>query len=249
MGFYFKTNGNLYLAASFRIMKSVLLSCFLLLTNSALQAQSFDPVWYTSLSVDSFFKTEASQRVIDVEFPDVELLNAAIFFAANEMRVKRGLTLFVHDAALERAAVFHSNEMRTKRFFNHLNKGDRENRTPDQRINNNGGSYNVVGENILEMPPYKTGPKGEYDVEKQADGSYLFLQVKSGKPLKVMTYGDFARAAVKLWMRSPEHKANIMSKEFTHLGCGVGIEDNPYSYRTLPMVLVTQNFGANISEE
>lgn len=226
-------------------MKSFLFSCLWLLIVSPLQAQSFDPIWYTSLSVDSFFKTEAAQRVIDVEFLDVELLNAAVFFAANEMRIKRGLTPFLHDANLERAAVFHSNEMRTKRFFNHVNKADRDNRTPDQRIANNGGDFNTVGENILEMPPYKTGPKGEYDVEKLDNGTYAFLQVRSGKPLKIMTYGDFARMAVKLWMRSPEHKANIMSKEFTHLGCGTSIEENPFNYRSLPMVLVTQNFGAN----
>lgn len=232
-----------------RIMKPILLTCLFLLANSTLRAQAFDPIWYTQLSVDSFFKTEAAQRVIDVEFPDVALLNAAVFFAANEMRAKRALPMLRHAATLEHAAVYHSNEMRTKRFFNHLNKGDRENRSPEQRVSNHAGDFKTVGENILEMPPYKAGPKGEYDVEKLANGTYSFLQVKSGKPLKIMTYGDFARAAVKLWMRSPEHKASIMSKEFTHLGCGISIEDNPFNYRTLPMVLVTQNFGANAAAE
>lgn len=223
-------------------MKPKLLFLLALLWATASSGQNFNPAWYSELSVDSFFKTEAAMTVIDVERPDYALLNAAVFFAANEQRLKRGLTSLQYDPLLEKAAAFHSDEMRSKRFFNHINKTDKENRTPEQRISNQGAEYAGMGENILEMPPYKTGSTGEYEVAKNEDGSYRFLGT-NGKPLKVLTYGDFARAAVKLWMKSPEHKANIMSKSFTHLGCGNAIEEDPFQYKSLPMVLVTQNFG------
>lgn len=223
-------------------MKTKIIFFLIVCWSPALWAQTFAPNWYAELSVDSFFKTEAATTVIDVEQPDYALLNAAVFFAANEQRLKRGLTPLQYDPLLEKAAAFHSDEMRSKRFFNHINKTDKENRTPEQRIGNQGAEYEGSGENILELPPYKTGSKGEYEVAKNPDGSYRFLGA-NGKPLKVMTYGDFARAAVKIWMKSPEHKANIMSKTFTHLGCGASIEEDPFQYKSLPMVLVTQNFG------
>ncbi|MFN3529686.1 MAG: CAP domain-containing protein [Bacteroidia bacterium] len=222
----------------------VLLATLLLLYGFESSAQRFNENWYTELSVDSFFNTEAAQTLIDIEKPDIALLNAAIFFATNEARQKRNLPLLVYDEILEKAAEFHSNEMVEKRFFNHVNKTDKENRTFEMRIRNKGGEFTAAGENILEMPPFKTGPKGEYDVSKNPDGSFSFLQVNNGKPLKVLTYGDFARAAVKIWMKSPDHKANIMSKNFTHLGCGTALEDNPFHFKSLPMVLVTQNFGS-----
>lgn len=222
-------------------MKYFLLAVSTLLTVAA-QAQSFNESWYTELSVDSFFNTDAVKANMDVEKPNIALLNAAVFFATNEARIKKKLEPLRYDAVLEKAAEFHSDEMREKRFFNHVNKSDKENRTPDQRIANKGGEFNVTGENILEMPPYKTGTNGEYDVSKNADGTFTFLGM-NGKPLKPLSYGEFARAAVKLWMKSPEHKAIISSKDFTHLGCGVSIEEDPYKFRTLPMALATQNFG------
>ena len=222
-------------------MKYFFLAVSTLLTVAA-QAQSFNESWYTELSVDSFFNTDAVKANMDVEKPNIALLNAAVFFATNEARIKKKLEPLRYDAVLEKAAEFHSDEMREKRFFNHVNKSDKENRTPDQRIANKGGEFNITGENILEMPPYKTGTNGEYGVSKNADGTFAFFGM-NGKPLKPLSYGDFARAAVKLWMKSPDHKANILGKDFTHLGCGVSIEEDPYKFRTLPMALVTQNFG------
>lgn len=213
-----------------------------MLVSMVVQAQSFNESWYTELSVDSFFNTDAAKASIDVEKPDIALLNAAIFFATNEARVKKKMEPLRYEAVLEKAAEFHSDEMREKRFFNHVNKSDKDNRTPEQRISNKGGEFDATGENILEMPPYKTGTNGEYDVSKNADGTFAFLGM-NGKPLKLLSYGDFARAAVKLWMKSPDHKANILSKNFTHLGCGVSIEEDPFKYKSLPMALVTQNFG------
>jgi len=222
-------------------MKYFLLPITVMLSLAA-HAQSFSENWYTELSVDSFFKTEAAKTNIDVETPDIALLNAAIFFATNEARIKKKMEPMRYDAVLEKAAEFHSDAMREKRFFNHVNKTDRENRTPEQRIANKGGEFDATGENIIEMPPYKTGPKGEYDVSKNADGTFAFLGM-NGKPLKIVSYGDFARAAVRLWMKSPDHKANILSKNFTYLGCGASIEEDPFNFKTLPTALVTQNFG------
>lgn len=224
-------------------MKYLLLFSSLLFTSVGLQAQSFDKTWYSELKVDSFFNTEAAKQVIDVEKPDYALLNAAVFFATNEARAKKNLPLYQYNESLEKAAAAHSDAMRAERFFSHTNKADKDNRTPEQRIANQGGDFKGTGENILEMPPYKTGANGEYEVKRNDDGSYAFIQA-NGKPLKVLTYGDFGRAAVKLWMKSPEHKANILSKQFAFLGCGNSIEEDPFKFKSLPMVLVTQNFGS-----
>jgi len=213
----------------------------------AAQTESADPDWYTKLSIDSFFNTSAALQTIDIEKPDVALIDMAVFFASNEQRIKRKLPAYGYNPVLREAALFHSIEMRDKRFFSHINKGDKENREPDQRIKNKGGeSFTAFGENIIELPAYKLRPDEQYDSPKNPDGSFTFLNMR-GKPLKLMTYGEFGRAVVKLWMTSPDHKANIMSKDFTHLGCGSAFDGEPFKYKTLPQTLVTQNF-ARISD-
>ncbi len=207
------------------------------------QTEPADPDWYNSLPVDSFFNTSAAQQLIDIEKPDVALVDMAVFFATNEQRIKRKLPAYKYGSDLREAALFHSVEMRDKRFFSHINKTDKENRDPQQRIINKGGeAYTGFGENILEMPAYKIRAEEEYDAVKNPDGSYMFLNMR-GKPLRTMSYAEFGRAVVKLWMTSPDHKANIMHKEFTHLGCGSAFDPEPYKYKLLPQTLVTQNFG------
>lgn len=224
-------------------MKFLLGLLFFLPTFGQAQSETADPDWYNTLSVDSFFNTTAALQLVDIEKPDVALLDMAVFFASNEQRLKRKLPALGYHAVLREAALFHSIEMRDKRFFSHINKGDKENREPDQRIKNKGGAdFTAFGENIIEMPAYKLRPDERYDAVKNPDGTFTFLNLK-GKPLRLMTYGEFGRALVKLWMTSPDHKANIMSKDFTHLGCGSAFDGEPFQYKTLPQTLVTQNFA------
>jgi uncharacterized protein YkwD len=202
-----------------------------------------DPNWYAELSPDSFFNTAAAQQTIDLEKPDLALLEMAIFFATNEQRMKRKGDPFLPHQQLNAAARFHSEEMRDKRFFSHQNKSDKDNRHPEDRIRNQGEtSFVATGENILEMTAYKLRPNEEYTTDKQADGSFSYQNMR-GKPLPILSYGDFARAALKVWMRSEGHKANILDKNFTHLGCGVAFDPEPFKFKSLPQVLVTQNFG------
>lgn len=222
-------------------MKQLLL---LLLLPLGIQAQSLkaEAEWYTSLSPDSFFNTPAAQQLIDIENPDLELVDMALFFATNEQRIKRKLAPLVFAAPLREAAAYHSVEMRDKNFFSHINKADKELREPHQRIAAKGGEFSATGENILEMTPYKLRPDEQYDPVKNPDGSFTFMNLR-GKPLKIYTYGEFAKAAVKLWMGSPEHKENILSKNFTHLGCGTSFDAEPFKFKALPLTLATQNFG------
>jgi uncharacterized protein YkwD len=220
---------------------------FLLPLFVSAQPESADPDWYTSLAVDSFFNATAALQIIDIQKADVALIDMAVFFATNEQRLKRKLPAYRYHPTLREAALFHSIEMRDKRFFSHINKGDRENREPEQRIKNKGGeSFTAFGENIIELPAYKLRPDERYDAVKNPDGTFTFLNL-NGKPLRLMTYGEFGRAVVKLWMSSPDHKANVMSKDFTHLGCGSAFDEEPFQYKTLPQTLITQNF-ARISD-
>ena len=94
-------------------MKYFFLAVSTLLTVAA-QAQSFNESWYTELSVDSFFNTDAVKANMDVEKPNIALLNAAVFFATNQARIKKKLEPLRYDAVLEKAAEFHSDEMREK---------------------------------------------------------------------------------------------------------------------------------------
>ena len=138
-----------------------------------------------------------------------------VFFTLPMNSVKeKGYGQFSLSSNLHSASDFHTNEMITKNFFNHINPSNRAYRTPDQRIKAFNCHYNTYGENIAYFTSSST------------------------------TYLDAGKKLVDEWMHSPEHRANLLNKQFTFLGCGVGIKPwkmqagKPYYY-----IYGTQDFG------
>jgi uncharacterized protein YkwD len=53
-----------------------------------------------------------------------------------------------------------------------------------------------------------------------------------------------AREAVKAWMRSPEHRLNILTPKWRQIGIGIGREsDAPGVYADLQVTVLTTDFG------
>lgn len=130
------------------------------------------------------------QRVMDCAALDYALLNAAIFFATNAERAKQKLPLFQPSRPLTESAFEHSREMALQGFFSHDNPKDAARRTPWQRMEAKGVTGGSRAENIA-------------------------MRTASG-----MTYLACADAIVKQWMKSPGHRANILNRKLTFLGCG-----------------------------
>ncbi|OYW29966.1 MAG: hypothetical protein B7Z47_04180 [Chthoniobacter sp. 12-60-6] len=122
---------------------------------------------------------------------DSGLLGAAIFFATNEERTKHKLPLFQTSRALMACAYEHSRDMALENFFSHENPNDPAKRTPWQR---------------MEAKGLKSGERAENIARRTTNG---------------LTYMAFADEIMKMWMKSPGHRANILNRNLLFLGCGV----------------------------
>jgi len=195
---------------------------------------------YYSTSSMKFFETGLANDTAKLESLNMELLQAAIFHATNLERPKK--RQFKYGKNLEKGASFHSTEMETKGFFSHINRKNKKYKTPFHRAEKFNAKYIIVGENILEEIALDYKDNSVYDSEIE-NGRYVFYHHNNGEIVRELTYKEIAVKMVDSWMKSPGHKANIMNKEYTHLGVGVAIKKNPYATDDLPTVLATQLFG------
>jgi uncharacterized protein YkwD len=195
---------------------------------------------YYSTSSKEFFEQGLANDTANLESLNLELLQAAIFHSTNLQRSKK--RQFKYGKNLEKGASFHSSEMESKGFFSHLNRKNKKYKTPFDRAEKFKAKYAVVGENILEEIALDYKDNSMYDSELE-NGVYVFYHHNNGKIVRELTYKEIADKMVDSWMHSPPHKANILSKDYTHLGVGVAIKKSPYGTDDLPTVFATQLFG------
>lgn len=174
----------------------------------------FKTTVYAEHTPQSFFALKEVSQPIDYRTYDMHLLNAAVFFATNQLRERKKLPPLVFNAGLRNAAVVHTNQMIDKRFFDHMNNKTRALRTPDDRLALFVPTYTAGGENI--------------------DYNHVGLQAKA-------TYADVAKLIVDDFFESAPHKKNMLSKNFNALGCGAMLELKPEGDQIY--FKATQNFG------
>ncbi len=129
------------------------------------------------------------------DFAGVEDIEKALFRSTNEERRKAGLSTLLPMTALQVAARQHSQEMLREDYFSHQSPhavwSD-----PSRRAYRAGFWEAFVGENIVYL-------------------SVSGYEVSNAEVAREFMYGDHG------WMNSPPHKANIMNRDYTHLGLGV----------------------------
>ena len=155
---------------------------------------------YAEHDYKSFFQLKEANQVVDAYRYDLHLLGAAVFFATNQLRDKKGLKQLQFAAGLRDAAVVHSYQMVEKKFFDHFNNKTRKLRSPDDRIKLYHSNFNATGENI----------------------DYNHIPV-SGKT----TYADVGKAIVYDFFHSAPHKKIMLNKIYNQLGCAVYFESKP----------------------
>lgn len=141
--------------------------------------------------------TEAGLPV-DPENFDIHLLNAAIFFATNQLREIEGRQTLSYMPGLRDAAACHSRLMTDFRFFSHHNPYQPKLAQPEKRLQCFGVRSSLWGENIA----MRTGDE---------DLSYL----------------ELARAIVQDWYDSPGHRKNMLLGGFRYLGCAATLSIDP----------------------
>lgn len=209
------------------------------------QTSSWNEKMYEAHTWKSFYQLEASNKRIDFMKPDYALLNAAIFYASNEIRAKKKRKALKYDKRLMQSSNLHSTNMMQKDFFSHKGKL-KGMKTPSDRIHNFAPEYNLTAENLAKLEMLHRKPKQAYNT-RQNGLRIEYFNPKNDKIYTTYSYKDFAQACVAAWMRSPGHRDNLMLHGATHLGCGVLLE--PITFEKgevydLPMLIVTQNFGA-----
>jgi uncharacterized protein YkwD len=190
---------------------------------------------YYSYNLDNFRKAPVFNQLIDSKNPDVKIIDAAIFYVTNEVRKKHKLSFLEYHQLLEQAAILHSDNMVTQKFFDHINTKSKKYRTPEDRAHFVGIQNPFLAENIIEsfVLDYKSG-KPVF-----TDGKGKFWYKKVEDPLIVHTYLSLADRMVTDWMNSPGHKSNILSKKAFQLGCGTSFFENKNG---MPSLMGTQDF-------
>ncbi|MFH1320762.1 MAG: CAP domain-containing protein [Bacteroidota bacterium] len=205
--------------------------------NNTIEVISDSDSLYVNYNTKEFLKLEKLNNPINFKNPDIELLNAAIFHLTNKERKKRKNPKLSFSAELSKAARFHSEQMREKKFCSHYNKKDKKFYSPGDRIRYFGGRFNLSGENVLmERPLICIG----YSRPKIFFLSRYSLKESEYKP---MTYLELAENMVKSWMSSRGHRKNILHPDFRFLGCGVALPEVLYKSMKKNYAYATQNFG------
>lgn len=200
---------------------------------------SFNSGWtaeeYKNYNYKSFYNREDVNQRIALEKFDAGLLEAAVFYATNEVRAKKKKNIFSFDSVLLKSSQIHSSQMEKYDFFDHTNRKNKKLKNLSQRIAKAGGGFIGFGENIAKVNIYSLGKKGTYFVNKQGE-----IVNKQGTPLLIKTYKELAVYVVDKWMHSKGHRENIL-RDYSYLGCGVS---NLISGKDgIPEILITQNFG------
>lgn len=204
---------------------------------------AFTDVMYQSYTVSTFFASGLADKIIDINNPDYNLLNVAVFFETNKYRESKGKNALVFSPELRNAAFYHAYAMAEKDFYSHAGKTKGMKNVADRA-----GYFKYptafVGENIDFEFLYEYSGGTSYSYE-QRNGNMVYL-IKKGREevsIPVYTYAEFARAIVKEWINSAPHRANMLSNDYREMGCGVFPDRDEFGGMQIPEAAGVQVFG------
>lgn len=212
-----------------------LICTFLTFFQSAGHAPAGEDADYYQLSREEFFQLQEVQEAIEPGKLDQQLLEAAVFFASNEARSDYNQPVFLHAPSLQRAATRHAGYLKKIGQLEHFNRQERTQRKMGDRVQQAGGDFEAVAENLERIHLLELGKNNLYYLNKQGQAVD-----KNGHPLRKLSYAEAARAAVKNWLQSKGHRANLLGK-YAYLG--VGASEVVWSEKGIPQVYLVQNFG------
>ena len=222
-----------------KFIQSISIFIFYFIGVSNLCSQDIYDYYYMNINPSVFFSDSTLEKRIDIFDIDLNYLNAVIFHLTNNERSKFDLPIFLFYENLYKSSIFHSESMIKYNYFDHINNIEKKMKTPYDRIFYFNDSYTAFAENILEnnLLEYE-GEVLNYRTEFNSDGTLSYYNIKGDK-IHYGTYIFIAQRLITQWMNSPGHRANILNKKLSHLGCACAIDIS----KVPVLIRCTQNFG------
>ena len=139
----------------------------------------------------------------------------------------------------------YAREMAGRDFFSHIDIYDSAKRTPFERMAALGVVQGFRAENIAVA--FGINYKDGSPVLPPAGEENAFRDFRTGEVIPHQTYNSFARAVVDGWMRSAEHRANILDERVKFLGSGAFyFEDG--KFHNIPAFKVVLDLASSVPE-
>ncbi|WP_192350634.1 CAP domain-containing protein [Algoriphagus sp. Y33] len=216
------------------------LSATFFLFYQASLAQTWISSDYNRFTSAQFFQLDAVNQTINFKNIDRALLQAAMFYATNEERIKYGLPPFEHSDLIEKVASDHASDMVNYNFYSHVSRVKGK-KTIGDRFAREGTKRMFIGENISSSIglQYQSGRKINVP---NSGGMYTYANDRR-EVILPHTYLSYAREVVRLWMDSPSHRKSILNPNFEQLGCGSQVYSNRESHN-VPYLMGVQCFAS-----
>ena len=183
-----------------------------------------------------------TDRRLDPNQFNPSLLEWILVYLTNQVRESHHLTACHPDSKLKKAGRRHSREMVRLNYFSHRSPTPK-NRYLIDRLKNTGLVLDntTMGENLA--VDYFLKIAGVPFYTNHANGKDQYIDSKTGKPIPYQTYREFASRTVQNWMESPNHRENILNRDFDRIGIGVAVGN----YNNMQAIYVTQCFMGSIN--
>lgn len=197
----------------------------------------FEQDYYSGYTYKNFRTDQRYGEILDLGNPDLQRLQAVLFFLTNEVRVKYKLKPLEYSKELEETAHMHAEDMVKQHFFSHMNSKTGGKYSPNDRakLNNIGNPF--LAENIIEG--YGLQYTSKKTVYLRGKGNFSYKP--DGELLKPHTYLSLGETLITGWMNSKEHRKNILSEDALQLGCGIYFYNDP-EFNEMPSCKAVQDF-------
>ena len=161
---------------------------------------------------------EPAEKTLSFARWDGEAVARAIFEETNVRRTAAGLPALARSTNAEAAARVQAEYIARARTLSHTNPAPGQ-RTVGDRLRSAGATWRFAAENVLfeHLLDYVNG-RLVYP-RPAAAGGQEFSYTPNGPALRPRTPRGLARAALDQWMNSPGHRANVLARDATQLGC------------------------------
>lgn len=204
------------------------------------ESSGFSDRLYERLSWEEFARAKIVNQPIDLDNPDIDLINAAVFYASNQAREQQRMSEFAFRSPLRDMARYHAGQMARYHFVSHDNPRSPRYATVEARGKRFEAQVNAENVASTFLHRYEGGTRY---YTKRLDGEDAFFEARSSRQIEVHTYWSFGQSIVQSWIDSPSHRRNLFHPQLKTLGCACEIGAGEIGSGKIPMVYCGQNFG------